>query len=241
MNHRDGDNNGEYEVTGNYMFTVMATCLSVGDVPKWYWVFKEGIHEPNKCDMINYMFKMVSRLNKRRQLQRVILWASHSCTDPCVLGHASFSMTFLRVGKVNLVILHVVGILCYWGIFPAFFFLPFTLRQGLSKLPSLPWNLLCRSGWSWTCNPLALASGIQYSTTRRVLCLWLAYFSLNSSYCFDFYLSRSLLLSLDSSKHVFKFLFILGLLFVAKFYHGEDDFSICISSLDTSQASRYFL
>lgn len=66
MDHRDDDYDGEYEVTIFNVFTGMATCLSVGDVPKWYWVFREGTSEVNKGDVSNYMFKIVGRLHKRR-------------------------------------------------------------------------------------------------------------------------------------------------------------------------------
>lgn len=62
MDHRDDD----YEVTIFNVFAGMATCLSVGDVSKWYWVFREGISEANKDDVSNYMFKIVERLHKRR-------------------------------------------------------------------------------------------------------------------------------------------------------------------------------
>ena len=36
MIHRDDDYDGEYEVTIFNVFAGMATCLSVGDVSKWY-------------------------------------------------------------------------------------------------------------------------------------------------------------------------------------------------------------
>ena len=66
MIHRDDDYDGEYEVTIFNVFAGIATCLSVGDVSKWYKVHREGISEANKGDVSNYMFKIVGRWHKRR-------------------------------------------------------------------------------------------------------------------------------------------------------------------------------
>lgn len=92
MDHRDDDYDGEYEVTIFNVFAVMATCLSVGDVPKWYWVFRERISEANKGDVNNYIFKIVEDCTKEGS-HRVLSF--EYLTESCVfLGHAVFSMIY---------------------------------------------------------------------------------------------------------------------------------------------------